>query len=129
MSEEQKPAGDIADELRTLGQQLGTAIKALWEAEETRALRQEIHQGALEAGRHIESALKTVQESDAARQFGTQVKETVDKAKDSETAGKIEQGIVAGLQELNKQLGQFIDSWVGKSGQPPASPQQPNHAA
>jgi hypothetical protein len=121
MTEEQKPSGDIFAELRTLGQQLGTAIKALWEADETRHVRQEIQQGFVELGQHIDGAIKTAQDSAAAKQFGEQVKQTVDKAKESDVATQLEQGIVTGLQELNKQLGSFVDSWT-KPGQPPTPP-------
>lgn len=122
MTEEQKPTGDIVGELRTLGQQLGSAIKALWASEETRTVRGEIRQGFVELGQHIDGAIKSAQDSEAAKQFTGQVKQTVEKAKESDVAGQIEQGIVTGLQELNKQLSQFIDSWTGKSGEPPAQP-------
>jgi hypothetical protein len=129
MTQEQKPTGDIVSELRLLGQQLGTAIKALWEADETRNLRGEIHEGAMEAGRQIETAIKSVRDSQAAKGLGQQVKETVDKAKEADVAGEIKEGIVTGLKELNKQLDEFIGSWTGKPGEPPAPPTQPGTAA
>jgi hypothetical protein len=127
MTEEQKPTGDVVDQLRMLGQQLGAAVKALWESEETRSMRDEIQQGFVELGQHVDSAIKSAQESAAAKQFGTQIKETVDKARESDVAEKIEEGVVTGLRELNKQLGQFVASWTGtKTTEPPAAPPAPD---
>lgn len=123
MAEEQKPSGDVVSELRLLGQQLGTAVKALWESEETRSLRAEIQQGFVELGQHIDTAIKSAQESEAGKKFTGQVKETVDKARESDVADKIEEGIVVGLSELNKQLGHFLSQWTGsKPPEPPAPP-------
>jgi hypothetical protein len=106
----QQEAGEVLKELQTLGQQLVTAVRALWESEDSRKLRQEIGQGFVELGQQIDEALTSAQQSEAAKQFGVQVKDTIDKARESDLAAKLEQGLVTGLQELNDQISKFVDS-------------------
>jgi hypothetical protein len=117
MTEEQKPGGEeqtpgsaILQELESLGEQLATAVKSLWESEESRKLRQDIGEGFVELGRQIDTALKSAQESEAAKEFSEQVKETVGKARESDVAGKMERGLLTGLQELNAEISKLIDS-------------------
>ena len=116
MTEEQRPteepqAGDqLMDEIHSLGQQLVTAVKALWDSEESRKLRQEIGDGFVELGHQLDEAVKSAQESEAAQEFKESVKETVDKARESDIAGQVQQNLVTGLQKLNAELGKAVDS-------------------
>lgn len=110
MSEERKPTKDVLDELEALGQQLTTALKTLWESEESRKLRQDLREGFVQLGQEIDEAVKSAQESDAAKQFGEQVKGTVDRARSSDVAGQIEQGLATGLRKMNEELSKIIDS-------------------
>ncbi|MFC2037812.1 hypothetical protein ACFLYD_07615 [Chloroflexota bacterium] len=110
MTEEQRSDSGLLDELQSLGQQLTTAVKALWDSEDSRKLRQEIGEGFVELGQQMDSAVKTAQESDAAKQFGEQIKETVDKARESDVADKLEEGLVTGLREFNLGLSKLVTS-------------------
>ena len=110
MTEEKKPGGEVLGELRELGQQLSSAFMSLWESEDSRKLRTEIEQGFLEIGQQVETAVKSARDSDAAKQFSEQVKETMDKARESEIAAKLEDGLVTGLRELNQQLSAAVSS-------------------
>jgi hypothetical protein len=109
-AEEQTTGGQIMDELQVLGQELSSAFKTLWDSPESRDLRQEIGEGFIELGNQLDSALKSAQESEAAKQFGEQVKETVDKARTSDIAGKLETGLVDGLRSLNEQVAKLVAS-------------------
>ena len=131
MTDEQKPTGDIVAELRLLGQQIGSAAKALWESDDSRSVRQEIREGLEEAGRQIDTAVRSFHESDAGRKLGTQVKQTVEKARESDAADKVGQGIVATLREVNRELGKIIGNWTGQppAGTPPATPSDPEGTA
>ena len=116
MTEEQKPtedqqAGDqLVDELQSLGHQLVTAVKALWESEDSRKLRQEIGDGFVKLGQQLDEAIKSAQDSEAAQEFKSSVQETVDKARESDVAGKVQDNLVTGLQKLNAELGKLVDS-------------------
>lgn len=118
MTEEQKPESQVVDELHSLSNQLVTAVKSLWDSEESRKLRQEIGDGFVELGKQIDDAVKSAQESEAAKEFKVQVKDTMDKARESDVAGQVERNLVSGLQQLNAELSKFVDSLSTKS--PPA---------
>jgi hypothetical protein len=114
VTEEAKPHSEILEELQSLGQQLSAAVKSLWESEESRKLRKDIGEGFVELGKQLDTAVKSAQESEAAKQFTGQVKETMDKARETDIAGKLEQGLVTGLRELNEQLSKMISSLESK---------------
>jgi len=121
MSEEEKRAGsEIIGELEALGQQLASALRALWQSEESLKFRRDVGEGFGELGKQIDAAFKSAQESDAARQFGEQVKETVDKAREADVVVKVERSLVTGLRELNQQLSKTISSL--QENEPPVEP-------
>lgn len=110
MTEEQKPRSEVVREIESLGEQIVTAVRSLWESEESRKLRSELGEGFAELGRQIETATRSAQESEAAKQLSEQVKETVDKARQADIAGKLESGLLTGLRELNEGLAKLIKS-------------------
>jgi uncharacterized coiled-coil DUF342 family protein len=110
MTEEQKPSSEVMTELEALGKQLGAAVKALWQSEESRRLRQEIGDGFVQLGQHLDEAVKAAQDSEAAKEFKEQVKGTVDRARESDVAGKVQQGLVTGLHQLNTELSKLVGS-------------------
>jgi uncharacterized coiled-coil DUF342 family protein len=117
MSEEKAPKSEILDEIESLGQQLVTAVKSLWDSEDSRKLRQEIGEGFSELGRQLDQAVKSAQESEAAKELREQVKETVDKAREADVARKVEQGLVDGLRSLNQELSKLVGSSGGKQAE------------
>ena len=110
MTEEQKPSGEILDELQSLGEQLVTAVKALWDSEDARQVRQEIGDGFVELGNQVDAAIQTARDSEATKEFETKVKETVDKARESDVAGQVQDGLVTGLRHLNEEMSKWVGS-------------------
>ena len=110
MTEEQKPSGEILDELQSLGEQLVTAVKALWDSEDARQVRQEIGDGFVELGNQVDQAIQTARDSEATKEFETKVKETVDKARESDVAGQVQDGLVTGLRHLNEEMSKWVGS-------------------
>ena len=74
-TKEQRPSGEIIDQLEALGEQLVTAVKALWDSEDARKVRQEIGDGFVELGHQVDEAIKTARDSEATKEFETKVKE------------------------------------------------------
>jgi len=110
MTEEQKLDSQVMDELHSLGNQLVTAIRSLWDSDDSRKLRKEIGDGFVELGKQIDEAVKSAQDSEAAKEFKGQIKDTMDKARESDVAGQVERNLVAGLQQLNAERSKFVDS-------------------
>jgi len=115
MTEERKSDSGMLEELHALGQQLSTAVKGMWESEDNRKLRQEIGEGFMELGQQVDAAISTAQESEAAKQFSGQVKEAVDRARESDLADEFERGLATGLHELNRGISSFLASTESKA--------------
>lgn len=126
MTEEQKTGSDLVDELHSLGTQLTQALKSLWESEESQQLRKEIGEGFVELGQQVDTAVKSAQESETAQQFSEQFKETVEKARESDFTAKLEEGLTAGLHELNQQLSKLASSMESRA---PAGQTEPEDEA
>lgn len=110
MTEEKKPGGEIVDELHALGEQLVTAVKALWDSDDARKVRQEIGDGFVELSHQVDEAIQKTKESEATKEFETKVKETVDKARESDVAGQVQEGLVTGLRQLNDEMSKWVGS-------------------
>ncbi len=121
MSEEEKrERSEIVGELEALGQQVVSALRAMWQSEESRKFRQEIGDGFAELGKQVDAAFQAAKESDPAKQLSEQMKETMDKARETDVVGKVERSLVSGLHELNQQLSKTVASLQDE--EPPAEP-------
>jgi hypothetical protein len=110
MTEEKRPESEVLDELQNLGEQLVDAVKTLWESEDSRRLRDDIGQGFTDLGQRIEGAISSAKDSEAGHRFEEQVKETVEKARESDVTSKLEEGLVTGLRELSDGLAKLVES-------------------
>ena len=111
MTEEQKATrAKLLDELESLGQQLATAVKSLWDSEDSRKLRQEIGDGFVELGQQLDYGGQDGSGKRGGQGVREQVKETMDKARESDVAGKVEEGLLTGLRELNQELSKLVGS-------------------
>jgi hypothetical protein len=131
MTEEQKSGSQLVDELESLGSQLVAAVKALWDSEDSRKLRREIGDGFVQLGQQVDEAIKQAQDSEAAKEFKGQVKETMDKARESDVAAQVQSNLVSGLHQLNAELAKFVDSMESKveTAQEPAGEAGPESQA
>jgi hypothetical protein len=111
MTEGQKPESGLMGELYTLGRQLTTAVKALWDSDDSRRLRQEIGDGFMDLGQQLDAAIKSAQDSEAGKQFGEQVKVTVDKARESDIAGRWRTASSPGCVSWCSDL-KLVGSWM-----------------
>ncbi|MGD8472715.1 MAG: hypothetical protein PVH59_01250 [Anaerolineae bacterium] len=125
MTGEEKRSGEILDELSALGDQLVTAVKSLWDSEDARKVRQEIGEGFVELGHQVDAAMKTAKESEAAKEFETKVKETVDKARESDVAEQVQEGLVTGLRQLNEELSKLVSSLASSEAPEAGATEEP----
>ena len=123
-TEKKQASSEILDELESLGTQLVTAVRALWDSEDSRKLRQEIGDGFVQLGHQVDEGIKAAQDSEAAKEFKAQVQETVDKARQSDVAGKLQENLISGLRQLNAELGKLVGSLEPK-GEAAGEPEPP----
>jgi len=117
---------EIVDELKELGRQLQALIRTAAQSDTTKELEQEISKGIHEVSHQVDTALKQVRDTRAAKDLGTQVQKVVESPQVAEVAQEIRTGLVRGLQELNAQLRKVAaraEEETEGSGEPP--PEEP----
>jgi flagellar biosynthesis/type III secretory pathway protein FliH len=88
-------------------------------------VRQEIGEGFVELGHQVDAAMKTAKESEAAKEFETKVKETVDKARESDVAEQVQEGLVTGLRQLNEELSKLVSSLASSEAPEAGATEEP----
>jgi hypothetical protein len=125
MADEQRPTTNISEELNKLGAQVAEAIRVAWESDERKKLQGEIVEGAQRFGHQLEEAVRQAKESEAAQRVKTQAEQVASKARETDVVEDVREGLLNGLQTLNRELGKLLARMEeGKAGTA-AAPEQP----
>lgn len=135
MAQEPRPTTNIADELSKLGNQVAEALRMAWESEDRRRLQAEVTEGLRRFGDQVEDTAKRVGEGDAARRVREQAEVVASKASQSEVVDEIREGLLNGLQALNRELTRLLNKGEGMTvehqatavtTETPAAPETPS---
>ncbi len=124
------PQGDLASELRELGQQLETAVRNALQSDKARQVQQDMAAGMQEIGTQMKSALKAIQENPSLQQFVERSEQAVSQAQQSKATHDFQEALARGVAQLNDQLANFITNLSQNTSAqepqqaPPAEPQQ-----
>ena len=103
-TEESTAAGDLGQELRRLGEQLGQTATAAWGSETSRTIRSQIGDALNEMVQHLDAAAKKIAAHEETQRLRQQAERVVDSVRESEIREEIQEGLLTGLKELNTQL-------------------------
>jgi len=119
---QEKPAGDLSEELKRLGLQLGEAAKAAWESESSRNMQTQLREGLAEMTRQLDAATKKIAEREETLRLRAQAQRVVETARHSDVAGELQEGLLTGLREMNAVLEKAISKLRGpdRPSEPPA---------
>lgn len=123
-----QPQGDLASELRELGQQLEAAVRAALTSEKARQVQQDVSAGLREIGSQLQNALKAIQENPRVQEVverGEQaVNQAVNQAQQSQAAKDFQEALARGIAQLNEQLAAFAANLRqgSQGGSPPNEP-------
>ncbi len=122
MTEETRPEKNIADELNRLGKQIADTIKAAWESDDRKKLQTEITEGLQKFGEQVTEATKKAGESDTAKQLREQAEKVAAEVRESNVVEEVRQGLLTGLETLNKELGKLLERLEQGKAPTPAAP-------
>ncbi len=109
--------GDLADELRQLGNNIKDILTALWESEERKRVQKDVESGLNNFGSSLNQAANDFQKSEA----GLRVKENIDQISERIRSGEMEArlrtDILSALKVVNDEL-QKATTKVSSSGAP-----------
>jgi len=117
MSEEPRVEKSLVEQLDHLGRQLADAIRLAWESEDRKKLQAEITEGLDEFGKQVTAALDKASQSDAAKQLKEQTAKVAADVRESDVAGQVRKGMLAGLDTANRELGKLLEKLEPPAGQ------------
>lgn len=120
MSEQRN--GGIADELKELGRQLTTAIKAVATSEEVRGVGQEIRDGLKNIAREVDEAFDRVREREEVQRVKMQAGNVVESFKSGEATQEIREELRDALHALNLRLQALLERFQHRSDTPVEPP-------
>ena len=102
-------AGDLGEEFRRFGRQLGDTVTAAWESEESRHIRAQVGDALREMARQLDAVTKKVASHEETQKLRTQAEQLVDSVRQSDIAEDMQEGLLTGLKELNQALQKAIN--------------------
>ena len=120
MSEEPRVEKSLVEQLDHLGRQLADAIRLAWESEDRKKLQAEIAEGLDGFGKQVTAALDKASQSDAAKQLKEQTAKVAADVRESDVAGQVRKGMLAGLETANRELGKLLEKLESQAPEAPA---------
>ena len=109
MTQEPRPSTNLSEELTRLVNQITEAARLAWESEERKRLQAEITDGVKNFSVQIDEAVRKASESETAQKVKTQAEQVAVKAKETDVVDDMRQGLLVGLQALNRELGKMLE--------------------
>lgn len=103
--------GDLAEELRQLGNNLKATLQTAWESEERRKVQQEIEEGLAELGRVLQQASTEFDADEVGQEVKTEVSRIREGLESGEIQGRVRADLLTALRGINEELNNFKDQW------------------
>jgi hypothetical protein len=110
MNQENAPRGDLADELRALGENLRTVLQAAWDSDERRRFQGEFEAGLGELAESLGQAARDFSESEAGQQMKAELHDLGERVRSGEVESKVRNDLTDILRKVNDELGRAAAS-------------------
>jgi len=111
MSEKPQQEESLAEEFRTLGHNLVSALNAAWESPERKRLQDEVLGGLNELGATLQKEVDYLSKSETSQQVKSSVEQIGERIRSSETQVKVHQELLGALKTANLEIQKLIDRW------------------
>lgn len=123
MTDQETPRSEMADELRSLGKNLESFLRTMWESEERKKVQQDIQESATRVGASLNEAANQFAESEAGQQLKASVEDIHQRIESGELREKARTEMLGVLKWVNAELGKAIERYSTESP-PEDSPDQ-----
>lgn len=106
-NQSQQPGGDLASELRELGQQLEAAVRSAVQSDKAKQIQSDVASGMKEIGAQLQAAFKAIQENPRFQDLVDRGEQAVSQAQQSKVAQDFQETLSRGIAQLNDQLAAF----------------------
>jgi hypothetical protein len=104
----ERSSGDVASELRDLGENLKNILIDAWESEERKNLQNEIKTGLANLGQNLDQAAKEFKESEAGQRFRTETEDLHRRFRSGEVETRVREDLIAALRKINTELEKIL---------------------
>jgi hypothetical protein len=135
MTQEPRPSTTLTEELTRVVNQITEAARLAWESEERKRLQAEITDGIKNLSVQVDEAVRKASESETAKKVKSQAEQVAVKAKDTDVVDDMREGLLVGLQALNRELGKLLERLqtspapVSTGPVPPEAPAVPSETS
>ena len=109
---QEKPAGNIREELRQLGEQFGETMRDAWHSEERQRAEAEIKEGFQAFVNEVDKAFRQARKSDAAAKLKEEARQVRDDVRAGEFRHKARDNMMQGLKWLSAELDKLADRFT-----------------
>lgn len=114
-----QPAGDLAEEMRKLVENLKQALHSGWESEERKRLQREIQAGLEDAAASLKESAEEFSESPTGQKLKQEFKDFEARVRSGEVETRVREDIVKALQLVNRELEKAAASLRSESPEKP----------
>jgi hypothetical protein len=142
MTDNQPGEENLRKEFENLGKNLADAMRAAWDAPESKRLRDEVVNGLSGLGTTLRRESENLAGSPAAQQVKSEVGQIGERLRSTEAQTKVRRELLSALQTVNNELQKVIDRWStaeadaappteapAETPAPEAAPEPPSDAA
>ena len=117
---------EVVEELKQLGQQIGRALKAVWESPERQELEQEVREGLRTLGEQVDEALQVAKERLEAEGIPEQAQRVISSVEKTPVAQEIREVLLTGLRALNQELSRLLKKGQSAETSSPSGEEGPS---
>jgi nucleotide-binding universal stress UspA family protein len=117
---------EVVEELKQLGQQIGRALKAVWESPERQELEQEVREGLRTLGEQVDEALQVAKERLEAEGIPEQAQRVISSVEKTPVAQEIREALLTGLRALNQELSRLLKKGQSAETSSPSGEEGPS---
>ncbi len=116
MTQEPRPTSNLTEELTRLGNQVAEAVRLAWESDERKRMQAEIAEGMKNFSAQVDEAVRRASESETAKKVRAEAEQAAARARGSDMVDDMREGLLVGLQALNRELGKLLTRLESSSG-------------
>ncbi|RME83738.1 MAG: hypothetical protein D6775_07360 [Caldilineae bacterium] len=98
----------VLEELTVLGRKLGKAVQTVLESPQRYEIEEEVREGFQTIVKEVDEALAKARSTEVAKDVGEQAERVYETVKSSKVTHELREGLLKGLQTLNKELDELV---------------------
>jgi hypothetical protein len=116
------PENDLTSEFRTLGNNLKSILKSIWESEETQKLKREVQEGLTELGRVTNETAEEFVQGETGQRLKSEAEDLQQRIRSGEVETKARRELLKVLRVVNAELEKARSDWSPDEVETPDEP-------